>query len=90
MFYLKAWDSLGVIALIFLLAALFIGRSSIRAVLIVGIYVSIAIWVINIIFSIRFSWHVYKDILIVSILAGALYDVISFIVQHNPTKRMIR
>ncbi len=76
MFDLNLWNALGIIAIICLVASFFIGKNAIWGGLTLGIVISVVALIVNLIIGNGFKSTLYKDILTVSVLAGALFEFI--------------
>jgi hypothetical protein len=73
---LGIWDILGIVAIICLLISFAIGRNAIWGGLTIGILVCIVIAIIALISNGSVNWSIIKDMLIVFVLLGALFETI--------------
>lgn len=73
---LAIWSTLGIIAIIILIITFFIGKNSVWGTLTFGIVIALIVGIINIIRGTGFGWELSKKILIISILAGAFFEVL--------------
>ena len=76
MFNLTLWDFIGIVAFICLFASFFIGKNAIWGGLVLGIVISVIVIIINLVIGNSFNLDLYKIILTISVLAGAIFELI--------------
>jgi len=76
MFGLEPWTILGIIAILCLLISFFIGKNAIWGGLTLGIIVGLMVGIISWIIGSGFNWTLLRKILIVAVLAGALFEIV--------------
>ncbi len=76
MFWLNIWDVLGIVAILSLIVSFGIGKNAIWGGISLGIVICLVLLVINLISGNGLNWLLYKKVLIICTLAGALFEVI--------------
>ncbi len=79
------WNIVGIIAIIALMLSLFIGKNAIWGTFGLGIVIAI---ILGFIFktSTGFNWQLAKNVLIVSVLIGAFFEIVGRILNVNLKK----
>ncbi len=76
MFGLDIWTIFGILAIICLVVSFVIGKNAIWGGLTLGIVLALIIGIINLIMGNGFNWQLLKKVLIITVLAGAIFETI--------------